>query len=158
MTLSSRIFQINASAGGVPKTGMGEAPVTPLGLTGDQHRNLKTHGGPERALCLFSLERILALQAEGHPIFPGSTGENITISGIDWDRVIPGVQIRLGSDVVAEVTRYTTPCGNIVASFADGDSMRMSQELHPGWSRVYARVLHSGRVRVGDVVALLETE
>ncbi len=28
----------------------------------------------------------------------------------------------------------------------------MAQEAHPGWSRLYARVLVEGTVRVGDVV------
>jgi len=34
--------------------------------------------------------RIEALQNEGHPIAFGSTGENLTVSGIDWQRVVPG--------------------------------------------------------------------
>jgi hypothetical protein len=53
-----------------------------------------------------------ALQAEGHPITPGSIGENLTIEGIDWNAVRPGAYLRLGEDVVAQVTRYTAPCVN----------------------------------------------
>ncbi|MFN2109684.1 MAG: MOSC domain-containing protein, partial [Anaerolineae bacterium] len=77
------IFQINISHGGVPKLAVRSAEVTELGLVGDTHNNTKVHGGPTRALCLYSLERILALQAEGHPIFAGSTGENLTLAGLD---------------------------------------------------------------------------
>jgi MOSC domain-containing protein YiiM len=158
MMANGNIFQINASPGGVPKLGQGQAEVTPLGLSNDQHRNMRAHGGPERALCLYSLERILALQAEGHPIFPGSVGENLTIRGLDWPAVAPGVRLQIGAEVVAEVTRYTTPCGNIVDSFSDRDSMRISQDTHPGWSRVYARVLRTGLVRVGDKVTILDNQ
>jgi len=126
-----------------------------LGLVGDAHNNTKVHGGPLRALCLYSLERILALQAEGHPIFPGSTGENLTLAGLDWDAVVPGVRLRLGDTVEIEVTKYPEPCPKITASFAGGDISRMAQDKHPGWSRVCARVLTPGSIRVGDKVTLL---
>ena len=105
------------------------------------------HGGPERAVCLYSLEKILALQAEGNPIFPGSVGENITLAGVEWESVVPGKRLRLGEQVLLEVTKYTTPCNNITGSFADGDSDRILEKTHTGWSRVYARVLQTGEVR-----------
>ena len=73
------IFQINISKGGVPKLAIREAMITVQGVEGDGHRDLKNHGGPDRAVCLYSLERILALQDEGHPIYPGAVGENITV-------------------------------------------------------------------------------
>lgn len=66
----AHIFQINISRGGVPKQPIPIGEVTPLGLVGDVQRDRKHHGGPERPLCLFSLEHILALQAEGHPSTP----------------------------------------------------------------------------------------
>src|SRR5437660_8273239 len=77
--MQGRIFQLNMSPGGVPKLAVREAMLTTTGLMGDVQKFTDIHGGPERALCLFSLERILELQAEGHPIFPGAAGENITI-------------------------------------------------------------------------------
>lgn len=149
----ARIFQINASNGGVPKRPLRQAEVNNLGLTVDKQIHTKVHGGPERAVCLYSLERILALQAEGHPIYPGSAGENVTISGLDWDEVVPGVRLRLG-EVIVEITHHTTPCNLIEESFADLDSQRISQKKHPGWSRVYARVLQTGTLKIGDSVAL----
>ena len=152
--MSGRIFQLNISAGGVPKLAVREGQVNELGLVGDEHRFPDIHGGPERALCLFSLERIVELQAEGHPIFPGAVGENITIAGIDWQQVVPGVQLALGEEVLLEITSYTSPCNTIPASFADGQYQRISQKAHPGWSRVYARVLNGGQVRVGQPVKL----
>ena len=149
------IFQINISHGGVPKLAVRSAEVTELGLVGDTHNNTKVHGGPTRALCLYSLERILALQAEGHPILAGSTGENLTLAGLDWDAVVPGVRLRLGDTVEIEVTKYTEPCPKITGSFAGGDISRMAQAKHPGWSRVYTRVLTPGSIGVGDKVTML---
>ena len=152
---SGRIVQISISPGGVPKRAVAAARVGTEGLEGDGHRDTAHHGGPERAVCLFALEHIQALQAEGHPIQAGALGENVTVEGIDWDDVVPGRQVRLGADVLLEVTRYTSPCLNITAAFRDGNYARVAQKRHPGWSRVYARVLAPGTIKTGDPVQLL---
>jgi MOSC domain-containing protein YiiM len=149
------VVSLNRSDGGVPKLPVGEARVTTRGLEGDRQRNLKHHGGPDRALCLYSLERIEALRLEGHPVSPGSIGENVTIVGLAWERVTPGARLRLG-EVEVEVTAFTDPCNTIRFSFSNRRSMRVSQVAAPGWSRVYARVLREGVLRVGDVVELVE--
>lgn len=153
--MTGRIVQINVPSGGVPKRPVPSARVTTLGLEGDVQRDREHHGGPDRALCLFSHDRIRALQAEGHPITPGSAGENLTIGGIDWTRVTPGTYLRLGEHVLAQVTSYTAPCLNITESFRDREYSRVSQKRHPGNSRVYARVLREGRLASADVVQLL---
>lgn len=151
--LSGQIVQISVNPkGGVPKFGVTEAEVTSGGVKGDKQRDLRFHGGPERAVCLFSQERIDALRGEGHPIEPGSTGENITISGIDWDSLQLGDCLQLGERLVVQLTDYAAPCKNIAGSFQNEAFKRMSQKLHPGWSRVYARVLTEGTVREGDPV------
>lgn len=155
MNGTGRIASINVSPGGVPKHPVPEARVTPLGLEGDGHRDTEHHGGPDRALCLFSVEVIQALTREGHTLGPGSLGENVTLEGLDWDGMVPGERFRLGDDVVIEVTRYTSPCVNIRASFLRHDYSRVSQKRHPGWSRVYARVLSTGAIRRGDPVVRL---
>jgi MOSC domain-containing protein YiiM len=154
--MRGEIVQLNSSPGGVPKLPVDVAHVGELGFEGDGHRDKKHHGGPDRALCLWAIERIEGLQAEGHPIFPGAAGENVTIRGIDWDSVVPGVQLRLGAEVVAEITGYATPCNNNAAWFVDGQFTRMGQKRHPGWSRTYARIVHGGTLRPGDPVELLE--
>ncbi|HWS86041.1 MAG TPA: MOSC domain-containing protein [Pyrinomonadaceae bacterium] len=153
--MEGRIFQLNVSGGGVPKLAVREAVLTSEGLEGDRQRDLRYHGGPQRALCLFALERVLELQAEGHPIFPGSVGENLTVVGLDWAGLAPGARLALGEEAVVQITSYTSPCKNIRASFAGGDFKRISQKVHPGDSRLYARVLRPGRLSVGQPVRLL---
>jgi MOSC domain-containing protein YiiM len=155
VTTRATIAQINVSPGGVPKLPVPSARVTELGLEGDAHRELEHHGGPERALCLFALEQIRALQAEGHSISPGTIGENLTVEGLDWERVTPGSRLEVGDAVVIEVTRYTSPCLTIKTSFRDGDYSRVSEKKHPGSSRVYARVIKTGAIKQGDPVRLL---
>lgn len=151
-THSARLFQINISDGGVPKLPIERVAVHFSGAEGDRQRNLKHHGGPDRALCLYSLERILALQREGHPIVPGATGENLTLSGLDWTRVQPGLRLAIGEMLEIEVTDYTEPCHLIAGAFSNGTIERMFQEHYPGWSRVYAKVLKPGEIAVGDRV------
>ncbi|HMG95755.1 MAG TPA: MOSC domain-containing protein [Gemmatimonadaceae bacterium] len=125
-----------------------------LGLLNDAQNDTKGHGGPERAVCVYALERIRALQSEGHPIDVGTAGENVTVEGIDWGLVAPGARLRIGDEVVLEVSAFTTPCKTIRDSFIDGEFVRISEKLHPGWSRVYTRVLSEGEIRSGDAVEL----
>jgi len=145
-----RIVQLSVSNGGVPKRAVPMARITPLGLEGDAHRDGEHHGGPERAVCLFAMEAIRELQAEGHPLVPGALGENVTLEGLDWSAVQPGTRLQLGDEVVLEVTRYTTPCFNIRPAFRGGDYSLVSQKRHPGRSRVYARVIATGMLHGGD--------
>ncbi|MEO5902483.1 MAG: MOSC domain-containing protein [Gemmatimonadaceae bacterium] len=151
------IYSINTSPGGVPKLPVPDAMVTVMGLDTDSHRNLKYHGGPERAVCIFAIERILALQEQGHPIGTGTTGENLTLVGIDWDLVVPGAMLETGESLM-EVVSYTTPCRTIRESFTDEKFSRLSQKHFPGWSRVYARVIREGMVRTGDRAVLTPAE
>jgi MOSC domain-containing protein YiiM len=150
------IVQVNISPGGVPKLPVAFAEVGILGLAGDDHHDKAFHGGPERAVCLFALELIEALAAEGHRIEPGSLGQNVTTRGIDWARVSPGARVRLGGDVLLEILRYAPPCRTIQRWFNGGDFKRISQKLHPGWSRTYARVLAPGTIRPGDPIELAD--
>jgi MOSC domain-containing protein YiiM len=155
MPASGHIFSLQRSNGGVPKLPIRDALVTEQGLEGDRQRDRRYHGGPERALCLFSLEEILKLQTEGHPIYPGSTGENVTIAGLDWTMLKIGDRLALGDEVVIQISAYAVPCTNIAASFDDGVFTRISHKTHPGESRLYARVLKGGALCVGQPVQVL---
>ena len=145
----AHVFQINISKGGVPKLPIHNAEVTELGIIGDRQTHADFHGGPDRAVCIYSLERITSLQEEGHPIFPGSTGENLTLAGLDWNDIQAGIQISIGNDVLLEITRHTVPCKTIRPSFLENDSNRIHEEKHKGWSRFYAKVLRTGNISIG---------
>jgi hypothetical protein len=89
------------------------------------------------------------------PFDVGTAGENITVEGLDWDLVIPGVRLCIGDRVLLEVASFTKPCKTIKGSFTDGKFVRIAQKLYPGWSRVYARVLTEGEIHFGDPVEVL---
>jgi MOSC domain-containing protein YiiM len=142
-----------ASDGGVPKLPIASARIGYRGVDGDRQASRQHHGRVWQALCLYSADVVDALAAEGHPIAPGRTGENISLRGVDWTAVRPGVQLRIG-EVLAEVTAYATPCTKNAQWFTDRDFHRIDHGLHPGWSRAYAAVLEDGVVRAGDQVTL----
>lgn len=140
--------------GGVPKLAVPRAELTTDGIVGDRQRNTLRHGGPQRAVSLYALEQIHALQAAGHPIRPGSTGENLTVSGLSWAALSPGDRLTVGDWVELEIVSYVTPCSAISESFHDGDFTRIAQPRHPGWSRLYARVLSPGELAVGALITV----
>ena len=150
---SGRVLQVNvAAAGGVPKLPVVAALLTAHGVAGDRQLDRENHGGPDRAVCLFASERIAALAAEGHPIAPGSTGENLTITGLEWSELQAGDRLLVADGVVLEISGPAPPCRTIASSFLGGKFGRISEKSHPGWSRLYARVLVEGLVREGAPV------
>ena len=107
--MSRKIVQISVSSGGVPKPAVREARVTVLGLDGDAHRNVELHGGPERAVCLYAMEAITRLRADGQDIVPGAIGENVTVEGLDWSTVVPGTHVLLGTSALLQITATRAP-------------------------------------------------
>lgn len=152
-----RIDRIHTGKGGVPKTPIERADVDWSGITGDVQATREHHGRPFQALCIWSTEVIDRLRAEGHPIFPGAAGENVTVSGIRWDDVVPGVRLRI-DDVECEVWAYAVPCKKNAPWMSDGDFMRLHHERGAAEgravSRVYATVTRPGVVRTGAEVVL----
>lgn len=152
---SGRVLSVNLSGGGVPKLPVERAWVGELGLEGDRHREDTGHGGPLRAVCLFGMEVIERLQAEGHPIDVGGVGENLTTSGVEWSRLPGGTRVKVGSDVLLELISPAMPCDTQRPNFIRGEFKRISPVLFPDDSRMYARVLTPGEVRPGDPIEVL---
>jgi MOSC domain-containing protein YiiM len=63
----------------------------------------------------------------------------------------------LGDEVEIQITSYVAPCKNIGESFRGGEFTRISQKLHPGDARLYARVLREGHVAAGQQVQVLSS-
>ncbi|HTW20675.1 MAG TPA: MOSC domain-containing protein [Mycobacteriales bacterium] len=149
------VIQVNASRGGVPKSSVsGPAAIGWAGLEIDCQDDRDNHGRPWQAICLWSADVIDRLADEGHPIAAGRAGENLTLGGLDWAAVTPGQRLQVGTARL-ETTPYSTPCSKNAPWFLAGEFRRMSHDLHPGWSRIYARVLKPGTVSAGDTVTVL---
>ena len=150
------IVSINVSElGGVPKLPIKTAVVRFEGVEGDlnRFRMERKNGDPGRAVSIFSMERILQLQEEGHPIDIGTAGENFTIEGIDWPKMEVGMMIRFVSTLI-RLSEPCAPCSKIGGSFMENEVSRIDQNKRRGWSRWSASVIEEGAVSVGDAVYL----
>ena len=149
-----RIVSLNVSGGGVPKLPVASGRLGATGLEGDRHVSPK-HGGPDRAVCLYSVEQLARLEAEGHGPVPGSLGENVTLEGIDLAALEPGARLALGAAAVVVVTSRVAPCRKIASCFTGGDFERISPVTRPEDARLYARVLVAGDLATGDHARVL---
>jgi MOSC domain-containing protein YiiM len=139
--------------GGVPKHPRDHLVINQSGCVGDKQLDTRHHGGPQRAVCLLLTSVLEHLQAEGHPIRPGTTGENLLVDGLEPDALSVGARITVG-EVVLEVTGDAPPCKTIKTSFEGGSFRELSHRQRQGHTRWYARVLVEGTVYLHDPVSL----
>jgi MOSC domain-containing protein YiiM len=147
--IEGRLVQVSVSDGGVPKRPVQRAVVTAGGLQGDRQHERRHHGRPFQAVCIWSADVIDELSAAGHPIAPGSAGENLTLRGVDWGTLRPGALIWAGQ-VLLELSFPATPCRKQAQWFSDGDFSRIAHEVNPRWARWYGWVRAPGEVHPGE--------
>ena len=154
--MSAVVHSINISTqGGVPKylltkPRLNSKELKEISINSEQREN----SIGTRAVTLFSLEQIEKLKSEGHSIDVGTTGENITIEGVDWPSLEVGARMMIGEAMI-ELSEPTAPCSKIGKSFIGGAFSRIDHELELGWSRWSASVIEEGQVEIGSQVILL---
>jgi MOSC domain-containing protein YiiM/SAM-dependent methyltransferase len=153
------VAAVNISPGGVPKHPVGGARIHWRGLEGDGHDKPEPiHGTPAQAVCLYAVEAIERVRADGHQAFPGAYGENLTVLGLDWGGLRRGDRLRIGeAGPLLHLTDYATPCDTQARWFTDGRYGRISARKHPEDARWYASVVEEGDVAPGDEVRLTRT-
>jgi len=143
----ARVVSVNISDRvGEKKNNVHDCPVVVgHGLEGDAHA-----GGWHRQVSLLAVESIDRMRSEGADVWPGDFAENITVQGMDLVSLPLGAKLRVGEDVVLEITQHGKEChrGCAIRELA-GDCV-MPRE------GVFATVLEGGRAAVGDEVRLLE--
>ena len=149
-----RLLRVNVSDGGVPKRPVDSARITRAGVEGDRQNAATVHGGPHRAVSILGIEAIRRVAAEGHPIGPGTTGENLTTEGFDVSSLPVGTRLTIGEEVILELAAPADPCRTIRHSFRDLRFGRLVVAAHPADGRMYARVVREGTVRPGDPIHL----
>jgi MOSC domain-containing protein YiiM/ubiquinone/menaquinone biosynthesis C-methylase UbiE len=153
------VVAVNVSPGGVPKRPLHGARIHWRGLEGDAHSKPEPiHGTPEQAVCLYAVEAIERIRADGQQAFPGAYGENLTLIGLDWAGLRRGDRLRIGdAGPLLHLTDYATPCDTQARWFIDGRYGRISARKHPEDARWYASVIEQGDVAPGDGVRLIRT-
>ncbi|HHT64104.1 MAG: MOSC domain-containing protein [Bacillota bacterium] len=118
--------------------------VEDFGLRGD------AHGGPwHRQISLLALESIEKMQAKGLDVHPGDFAENLTTQGIDLVSLPVGTRLRIGKDVIGEVTQIGKECHNRCAIYYQAGDCVMPRE------GIFIKVLRGGPVKVGDEVEVI---
>lgn len=125
------------------------------GLSGDHQHNRKHHGGPDRALLMYSADHYPRWRAEwertdlGH----GAFGENLTVVGVTEDSACIGDIFRIG-EVRVEVSSPRTPCSTLSRRHGIPELVKTIVENHrSGW---YLRVLQEGWLESGMAVVLAD--
>lgn len=147
--MSAVLAQLNTSPGGIPKLPVLFAHVTRDGLAGDWQCNRKYHGGPDRAICLYSEELYAELRSEGIDVINGAVGENFTTRGVNLQHLARGDQLRVGDNCVIELTNIRVPCRTLTKWNAN------LPRLIKGRSGWVAKVVSEGTVRPGDAVEVV---
>ncbi len=144
----------NAKSSG--KTGIHKKPVDfpvsigPLGLDGDAIVDTKHHGGVDQAVYVYGAPDYEWWSAElGRELFPGTFGDNLTISSLESARMNIGDRLQIGSTLL-EVTSPRIPCVTLAARMDDPKFVKRFRAAEkPG---VYCRVIEPGQVQVGNPV------
>jgi MOSC domain-containing protein YiiM len=125
----------------------GPVAVGPLSLAGDTQADLRVHGGPDKAVCIYPAEHYASWRRDQPEhvamLVPGGFGENLTTVGLDENTICIGDVLRVGSALL-QVTQPRQPCFKLALRFADPHLPRAMQRTgRSGW---YARVLEDGLV------------
>jgi len=84
------------------------------------------------------------------PIDPQLTRRNLVVAGINLLALIKR-QVRIGSEVVLEITGNCYPCSRMEDNLGDGGYSAMR-----GHGGVTARVICSGTIQLGDNICVFE--
>lgn len=141
METLARVRAVCLGPGGIPKLPVDEAFAGELGLEGDAHR-FRLHGGPRRAVLLFSVEDYQRLASDGVvAAMPGAYGENLLTEGLDLAALVPGERLAVGDELVLEVDAVRAPCKTLRSidprfpALMIGRSGRLCAVLRPGHVR-----------------------
>ena len=141
------IFSINYSnkKGRAKRAINGGRLIEDFGLEGD------AHGGPGlRQVSLLSIESVRKqvecpkVKKRAFSLSPGDFAENITTEGIDLANLKLGDRLRVGNQVILEISKIGKECHRYCAVYYKIGDCIMPRE------GIFARVLKGGNIAVGD--------
>ena len=131
---------------GIRKENMPEGLlVEEHGFEGDAHA-----GRWHRQVSLLAIESIDKIRAKGLDVGPGDFAENITTRGIDLVHLPVGTQLKVGENVLMEVTQIGKECHTRCAIYYQAGDCVMPRE------GIFTRVLKGGTVKEGDPIAVAD--
>ena len=145
----ARITSINTSAHkGTRKTpvaGRHDIVIEQFGLASDAHA-----GHWHRQVSFLAAESIQTARDRGLNVHEGDFGENFTTQGINLLSLPLGTQLKLGSEVIVEISQIGKVCHTRCAIYyLAGDCIFP----HEG---IFGVVLHGGEVHTGDDIQVVK--
>jgi len=132
---------------GVRKENIGEGLlIENYGLESDAHAD-----GTHRQTSLLDMSSIEKMQKMGLDVKPGDFAENITTEGIELYSLPVGTVLRVGRDIVLEITQIGKECHTGCAIFKQVGKCIMPKE------GVFARIIKGGKVKTGDPIIIEKT-
>lgn len=172
--VSARVLSVNlarpkAEPGGRGyRTGIDKRPVAEIevfapgprygdgpGVVGDHVGDVQHHGGAHKAVYAFAREELDWWEGQlQRGLSDGTFGENLTTEGLDLERLRLNQRVRVGEDVVLEVSVPRQPCATFAGHLGErGWARRFTEHGRCG---VYFRVVAPGVVRAGAELELLD--
>jgi len=115
-----------------------------VGLQADAHA-----GSEIRQVSLLAKESIEKIRAKGLAVQYGDFAENLTTEGIDLPALPIGTKLKIGSDVVMEVTQIGKVCHDRCHIFKTVGDCVMPRE------GIFARVAAGGKIEIGDSIEVV---
>ena len=112
------------------------------GVVGDAHADCLTH----RQVSLLAQESINKMRRQGFDLQPGDFAENITTEGIDLVSLPIGTRIKVGNEVILEMTQIGKECHAACAIRRQVGDCIMPRE------GIFAKVIQGGNIQSGDVI------
>ncbi len=133
---------------GIPKTNVPSAKIIEnFGIEGDAHA-----GNWHRQVSLLPLESINKMREAGLPnLRPGAFAENLTIEGIELNKLPIGTKMLVNEHVELEITQIGKECHSKCAIFYRVGDCVMPRE------GVFAKVLKGGNVSAGDPIEVIHS-
>jgi len=147
MEISGKVVSINIS----DKKGIRKKPVDKAvidensGIQGDAHASSKWH----RQVSLLAIESIKKMQGMGLDVKPGDFAENITTEGIDLLSLPLDTRIRIGKEVIGEVSQIGKECHTRCSIYYQAGDCVMPKE------GIFIRVLKGGTITKGDEIQIM---
>lgn len=143
-------------------TGICKQPVhSPLrllksGFEGNGVADLRHHGGPDKAVCVYSSAHYPHWEDTlGIRLPAAAFGENLTLSDLYEDDICIGDIFQLGTAVV-QVSQPRQPCSTLAARYGRSDFVKLV--VDSGYTGCYFKVLEEGIVREGDELVIKEMD
>jgi MOSC domain-containing protein YiiM len=114
-----------------------------LGLENDAHAQTGI-----RQVSLLARESIEKIRAKGLDVHYGDFAENLTIEGIDLPSLPIGTHLKVGKNVLLEVSQIGKICHNRCNIFYTVGDCVMPRE------GIFAKVLQGGEIQTGDAIEL----